>query len=147
MSVSPQWRELRPGEQELSDHAELLWRQVHPTQVDDGRLSSSAFIPSQRDEGQLSTSRASKISAQAAFEDYTQVRKRQSFGVCAVSVGEVSGEALRAVDDSEAPSEEELPPGHAYVDFRGIDSTNKRKKIGARLRDKAEVRGWHFRAS
>jgi hypothetical protein len=144
VSVSPQWRDLRPGEQELSDPSELLWRQIHPTQVDDGKLSSSAFVPNQNDEGQLSTCRGSKVSAEGAFENYTQVRKRLSAGVFALSVGEVVAVDLRAIDDSEAPSEEELPPGHTYVDFRQVPSTNKCKKIGARLRDKAESRGWQF---
>jgi hypothetical protein len=69
-------------------------------------------MPSEKDEGQLSTSRSEKVSAAEAFEYHTQVLKFASIGTYAISVGEVIDENLRAVDDSDVPGVEERPPGH-----------------------------------
>src|SRR5271155_1080117 len=44
----------------LADVGELLFRQVHPTWVDDGEPSWQAFAPFKKDEGKVSIARSSK---------------------------------------------------------------------------------------
>lgn len=137
----PSWPELPPDEFELSELSELLWRQIHPGHVDGGKVSSLAFRPSAKDDGQLSTSRSQKVSAAQAYEYHTVTLGLAAAGTYAVSVGDVAEEDLRAVDDS-ATGNEATPPGHAYIDFRQVPSDKRCRKIAARLRDKAEGRSW-----
>jgi hypothetical protein len=58
----------------LTDTEEMLFRQVHPSWVDDGVPSSQASIPTKKDEGELSIARGSLTTAEAAFKNYTTVR-------------------------------------------------------------------------
>lgn len=139
MSVNAdEWPELSQGEEILTDSNELLWRQVHPQRINGGVISSEAFEPGRSDAKQLSCSRESKVSAREAFEHYTLTLERQSAGVAAVSVEDVGSGApipgnesevasLRAVDDA-ASGAVDLPPGHAYVDFRPLGSARATKK-------------------
>lgn len=129
------------GEIEIDASDELLWRQVNPAFVDGGRISSQVFTPTEKDERELSTTRSSKATAEASFRHFTEVMGFRSAGVHAVSVAEVVGQGLRAVDDS-AIEEAQKPPGHAYIDFKHVEAVKQRKKIGGKLRDLAEARGW-----
>ncbi|WP_159039110.1 hypothetical protein [Streptomyces sp. JHA19] len=136
---------LRPGEVELTDADEEIWRQVNPAFVHDGRVSSQAFTPTTKDAGELSTNRATKVTPQAAFEYHIQQLELPSAGVYSLTVGEVAEVSLRVVDDSAVQDDEPRPPGHAYVDFKGVSAGKRAKKIGANLREKAEGRGWRYR--
>mgnify|MGYP003381897935 CR=1 FL=1 len=139
MSVNAdEWPELSQGEEILTDSNELLWRQVHPQRINGGVISSEAFEPGRSDAKQLSCSRESKVSAREAFEHYTLTLEGKSAGVAAVSVEDVGSGApipgnesevasLRAVDDT-ASGVVDLPPGHAYIDFRPLGSARATKK-------------------
>lgn len=141
MSIAPEdWPELQDGEVLVDDEDELLWRQVHPQRLHEGIVSSEAFEPGRSDEKQLSCSRASKASAQEAFDYHTNELKLSSSGSAAVALSEVCSEkpivdgepevaALRAIDDSATATDERpLPPGHTYVDFSPLGGKRITKK-------------------
>lgn len=143
MTISDESGALRDGEFPLEEGDELLYRQIHPSWVHDGKVSSQAFWPTEKDKGELSTSRSSKVSAKEAYDYHVETMSLQSDGAYAVSVAEVAGAGLVAVDDSATSTE--LPPGHAFIDFKPVTSTNQRKRLGGTLRDCAEPRGWQYK--
>lgn len=120
---------------EIDRDDEDLLRQVHPTQVlNDGRPDSSAFSPSPRDAGRLSTRRES-VGPQTAYEDWRKAG-RDSAGTWGIRKGDFV-DGLIAYDDS---SEAGNPADHASVDFQGLNSSRHRK-VGRRLRDASHDRG------
>lgn len=129
-----------PTTEILSDPDELLWRNVHPSWIDDGKVSSQAFRPTRKDAGRLSTARSSKVSAAQHFEEHTG-RGLQSGGVWAVTVGDASNVSLTCIYDEhslELPTP--VPTGHTSIDFIGLTDREVRKAGGV-LRDRAEDRG------
>jgi hypothetical protein len=82
-----------------------------------------------------------KVSAEANFKEYTLEFEFDSGGVWAVSVGEVHEQGIRAIYDENSPSTPKpCLKGHTSIDFTSI-SNNQAKRIGGRLRDRAEARG------
>ena len=73
----------------IEDEDELLLRQVHPNFIIESRITSQAFLPTEKDDKKLSVNRSSMISAHEAFDLHTQQKKLQSVGVWGISVGEV----------------------------------------------------------
>src|ERR1017187_1573394 len=67
---------------------ELLYRQVLPAFVVDGRPSGQAFNPSKRHKYQLSVDRSSLTDAKSAFILYTEEMGLKSAGTWAVTVAE-----------------------------------------------------------
>lgn len=68
----------------LSDLDELLFRQVHPSFVRDGRPSSQAFRPTLKDVAKLSVARASMTTARDSYDLDVSTRGHASAGVWAV---------------------------------------------------------------
>lgn len=122
----------------LTNTTELLYRQVHPRFVDEGRVSSQAFTPSEKDNGRLSVSQSTKTTPESAYHFFTETRKLQSVGVWAVSVEEADSLELPVFSDP-------LPddPSHAVIDFNKHSTTAKRK-LGSRLAEFARNRGVQF---
>ena len=131
--MSGEFAPLEPGEQELEDSAELLFRQMTLHHYDPRvkRPGSHAFGPADADAGRPSFSRSSIVTAQQSFDWHNAKAKSKSFAVLACSVGDVTvaSEAAwerhsvvtRGVDDSAvAPKkgEPDKAPGHSYVDYR-----------------------------
>ena len=135
---------LRPGEIEITDQEERLWRQVHPIWIHDGRVTSQVFSPTPKDSGEVSVTRASLVSPEDAHQHHTETLGLKSIGVYCVDVAEVQEVDLRAVDDSQVDDGEERPPAHAFVDFKAVESPKQQKKRASLLRDKAEKRGWQY---
>lgn len=119
----------------LTDPDEVLYRQVHPTWVQDGVPTSQAFTPTPKDEGELSIARGSLNTAEAAYKHYTTVQKFESAGTWAVTVGEANGAGLESFDDARPDL-----LAHGFIDFRGL-SKNAAKKKGVLLAARARVRG------
>jgi hypothetical protein len=117
------------------DRAELLYRQVHPTWIDDGQPSSQAFRPTKKDEGMLSVALASLTTAEGAFYCHTQVLGLASGGTWGVSVGEASALELDCL-----PDPTEADPAHGVVDFSGLGRKAAEAKARV-LRAKALARG------
>lgn len=122
------------GESPLADAEELLYRQVHPSWVQNGVPSSQAFKPTKKDAGMVSVTLGSKTSAEGAFNHHVQVLELKSAGTWAVTVGEVAEAGLESypqpLDDS---------PDHGFIDFRerGRGEVERSAKILlARSRDR-----------
>lgn len=135
---------LRPGELEISTVDEKLWRQVNPGWVHDGRVSSQLFRPTPKDTGEVSVTRSSLVTPQAAHQHHTGTLGYASVGVFCVEVSEVNETGLRAVDDAHVDDGETRPPAHAYVDYKLIDSKKLQQRRASILRDKAEKHGWQY---
>lgn len=125
----------------LTNEDELLHRQVNPAFIQNGRVGSSAFKPTSKDEGQLSVSRDSVSSAEQAFIKFTQERGLKSAGVWSVTVGECSELKLAAFPD---PLLEPVSdPAHAFVDFRAQASKGA-ERLAKRLAAFARERGCQY---
>jgi hypothetical protein len=133
--------EAQQGAEVLTDVDEMLWRNVHPTWIDNGAMTSQAFRPTGKDAGRLSTARSGVVTAQEHFTEHTESRGLESAGVWAISVGEASELELPCMYDEHSPSlPQPAPKGHTSIDFSGLSGGETRKKAGA-LRDRAESRG------
>ena len=120
---------------------ELLFRQVHPSFVRDGRPSSQAFRPTAKDAGKLSVARGSLTTPSAAFELFTAGLGLPSAGTWAVTVGECREQVLNVFPDPlTSPPEKVTDPAHAVVDFTPHSKSQGEAK-GARLARKAVDRG------
>ena len=125
----------------LADDEELLFRQVHPSFVRDGRPSSQAFRPTAKDEGKLSVARGSLTTPAAAYRLYTEGLGLPSAGTWAVNVGECREQGLNVFPDPlTSPPEKVADAAHAVVDFTPY-SKNQAEAKGARLARKAFERG------
>ncbi len=118
----------------------LLLRQVHPSFVQAGRVTSQVFRPTPKDELLLSVYDGNLITAENSFVHYTSQEDHKSAGVLAVTVKECADEALPARPDPETFAE------HAVIDFTGV-AANQIEKKGKKLKAKAETRGWLYQPS
>ena len=129
----------------LSNDDELLYRQVHPGFVRDGRVTSQAFRPTPKDDGQLSVALGSLTNAAQAYVHHVIALGLKSAGTFAVSVGECRAEELLAYPQPlTAPPEPVADPAHGFLDFRHF-SKAKAEAIGARLARRAVERGCLYR--
>lgn len=118
----------------------LLHRQVHPSFVQQGRVTSQAFRPTPKDRKKLSVYDGDLITAAKAWEHFTMVLGFASAGVLAVSYAECRSLALLVTPDP-TPF-----PEHAVIDFSGIEEKQV-TAVSKRLRAMAEARGWQYQAT
>jgi len=119
---------------------ELMFRQVHPSLHDGGAVASSAFLPTEEDHGQMSVDRSSKTTPKGSFDLYRE-NGGASDAVYGITVGELNAEGIPCHSDSlPAIGTSKANPAHAYADYNGI-GTNQRKKKAQRLRTGAVKRG------
>ncbi len=124
---------------EITQTGELLYRQVHPSFIQNERISSQAFRPNEDDERKLSVSRESLTTAKDAFTLYTEAKKLRSIGVWAVSVSESNQHDLKCFSDPlETPISD---PAHSLIDFSKAPSEQKVRQKGEKLANLARVRG------
>lgn len=121
------------------DRKELLFRQVHPSFIQAGRVTSQAFRPTPKDEKKLSTNRSTKTTAKESYTLHTKEKKLSSDGVWGVTVEEVNEIAdLEIIED---PLENPLDLSHTLIDFSKLTPESSVKAIGSKLADKARSRG------
>lgn len=113
----------------------LLLRQVHPTFVEKGHVSSQAFMPFPKDDGLLSVYDGDQISAAAAYQHFTKKLQFKSAGVWSVTVVEANN-----IDLPTRPDPLEDFAEHAVIDFKA-HSPKTSRKLAKRLRDSAAARG------
>ena len=118
--------------------ATLLLRQIHPSFVQDGRVSSQDFRPTPKDKQHLSVYDGDQIGPRPAHEHYTTTLGFQSVAVMGLSVAECRALHLPARPDPEPFRE------HAVIDFSEF-SKNATEKKAKLLRARAEARGWLYR--
>ncbi len=116
----------------------LLLRQIHPSFIQDGRVTSQAFRPTPKDEFLLSVDDGDRVTAEASWQRFITNPACKSFGVQALSQAECTAQELTVVEDGEPY------PEHCSVDFTAFDKKVIEKKSKL-LRAQAETRGWLFR--
>lgn len=124
----------------LAEDDEVLFRQVHPSFVQDDEPSSQPFAPTPKDENKLSVDRGSLTTPPASHALYVS-GGRQSAAVFGVSVGEFRAEGCPSeADPLEASEVDPANPAHAFVDY-SAHGTNQQKNKAKRLRKRAVARG------
>jgi len=115
----------------------LLLRQIHPSFVQDGRVTSQAFRPTPKDELHLSVDNGDRLTAEAAWRRFTADPTCTSAGVQAVSQSDCAAQALPVIEDGRPH------PEHCSIDFSAFEkkAIDKRAKL---LRAAATTRGWLF---
>ncbi len=115
----------------------LLYRQVHPSWIQNGRITSQAFRPTPKDEKRLSVYDGDQITAEAAWQHYTNDLGYTSAGVLAVTVEECDNLELPVVPDPATFQE------HTLIDFSAFSRSQIETKAKI-LRAKADLRGWQY---
>lgn len=118
----------------------LLLRQIHPSFVQNQRVTSQAFHPTPKDEKKLSVYDGDQISPKKAFKHYVEEQKLKSVGVLGVSVFECEQENLPIIPDPSIFRE------HVIINFSDF-SNREIKKKAKYLRAKASSRGWLYQGS
>ncbi len=117
--------------------ATLMLRQIHPSFINQGQITSQAFRPTIKDDKKLSVYDNDMITAEKAYEHYTKKLIKSSAGVMAVSVKECNELNLPVVSDP-------VPfPEHALIDFSEY-SYPQSEKLAKKLRQKAVERDWLY---
>lgn len=116
----------------------LLLRHIHPSFIQDGRVTSQAFRPTPKDEFLLSVDDGDRVSAEASWQRFIANPACKSVGVQALSYSECIAQELNVIEDGNPH------PEHCSVDFTVFDKKTIEKKSKL-LRAQAETRGWLFR--
>ena len=113
----------------------LLFRQISPSWVQGDRVTSQAFTPTPKDEGQLSVYDGDRVTAKESWQHFTGTLGLKSAGVLAVTVAECQSQGTPTQPDPEAFLE------HVLIDFRALTNSQK-KAAGKALARCANTRGW-----
>lgn len=125
----------------MADDEQVLHRQVHPSWVQEGRITSQAFSPTPKDEGFLSVYDGNLIAPDASFTHYTTALKLTAAGTVSVTGADVAAVGLPWRPDP-------VPfPEHAVIDFNELLPPLKVKPKAQALAEKARKRGWTFLSS
>jgi len=116
-----------------------LLRQVNPSWVQAGHITSQVFKPTPKDCKRLSVYDGDKISPEDSWNHFTNSLGHRSVGVMAVTVGECRKESLAAEADPNPF------PEHVLIKFDGCSNSEIEKKA-KHLKKAAEARDWQFQA-
>ncbi len=122
----------------MTNEQHLLHRQVNPSWVQEGRVSSQAFNPTPKDSGLLSVYDDALMTPEASFHHYTTTLGFKAVGTVSVSEDEVGGVGL-----SWRPDPEPFP-AHAVIDYTTLGSASKVKAKAQALAERARARGWTY---
>jgi len=122
----------------MTDESFLL-RQIHPSFVQNGHVTSQAFRPTPKDEKLLSVYDGELIEPSETFHHYTEILKHNSEGCMAVTQRECTDL------DLDVRSDPEPFPEHAVIDFTDFTDSHI-KTVSKRLRECAVERDWVFHA-
>lgn len=115
----------------------MLLRQIHPSWVQEGNITSQAFQPTMKDEDRLSVYDGDRISPEESWEHYTKDLSFESVGVMGVTVKECK-------ELGPIPKDDPIPfPEHIVIDFSSFGSSAT-KRIAKKLKAKAVARGWQY---
>ena len=117
----------------------LLLRQIHPSFVQLGRVTSQAFRPTPKDDFLLSFYDGDRINPSACWRHFVDTPGCRSAGVMAVTKLQCLEQDLPVNADGVPFSE------HVSVDFSAFEKNvvEKKAKVLAKL---AQVRGWLYQA-
>lgn len=122
----------------MADEEQLLHRQVHPSWVQEGRITSQTFRPTPKDGGLLSVYDGHLIAPEPSFGHYTLVLKLAAEGTVSVTPDEVKVVGLPWRPDPEPF------PEHAIIDFTEPMTPGRLKAKAQALAEKARHRGWTY---
>lgn len=129
-------------EHKLTSVGTLLMRQVHPSQMQEGRPASRSFTPNDADGGHLSADDDTFVSPKIAYERYLAAKNlEKAGGTWAVSVGEFAELGLSSYAD---PLENNS--AHVLVDFTTAGNPKQYGILGKAAYSKAILRGRLFPA-
>lgn len=117
----------------------LLLRQVHPSFVQQDRITSQVFRPTPKDENLLSVDNGDMISPVDSWKRFISNPSCQSAGVMAVSFAETEQANLAVIEDG-TPY-----PEHCSIDFSDLSGGEIAKKA-KKLKIAAEEKGWLHQA-
>ena len=117
----------------------LLLRQVNPSWIQVGRVTSQVFRPTPKDKKRLSVYDGDLVSAEEAWEHYTDELGFASVGVLAVTVDECEAQDLTAESDPKPFR------AHAVIKFDNCPTSQIAKKA-KHLKKAAETRGWQYQS-
>ncbi len=117
----------------------LLLRQVHPSFVQAGKITSQVFRPTPKDQEKLSVYNGDMMPPQTAWEHFTARPECRSLGILAICKNECSEQQLPVVEDADPF------PEHCTIDFSSF-SKNEIEKKAKILKVLAERRGWLYQA-
>lgn len=120
----------------MTTEDQTLHRQIHPSWVQEGRITSQAFSPTPKDAGLLSVYDGQQIAPEDSFKHYTSVLNLTAIGTVSVAHGEINEVGLPWRPDP-APF-----PEHAVIDFTGVSTARKLKAKAQALAERARQRGW-----
>lgn len=116
----------------------MLLRQINPSWIQEGRVTSQTFRPTSTDEKLLSVYDGDKIAAEDSWRHFTIELGLVSIGVMAATVAECQSHALTVTPDPEPY------PEHVVIDYSGF--SEKQIKSKAKFLTAAAVsRGWQYR--
>ena len=116
----------------------LLLRQIHPSFLQEGRVTSQAFRPPPKDQGQLSVDNADRIAASLTWQRFTRDARNSSDGVMAILSEECDMQQVPVVEHGTPYLE------HCYLDFSAFKKKEIERKA-KRLSSLATARGGYFR--
>ena len=120
----------------------LLLRQINPSFIQNGRVTSQAFRPTPKDENNLSVYDGDQITPEDSWRHFTLNPLCSSAGVMAVSQRQCAEQGVPVVPD---PDPSGVPfPEHAYLNFSDLSKREIEKKAKA-LSSKARERDWLYR--
>jgi hypothetical protein len=117
----------------------MLHRQVNPSWIQNGRVTSQAFKPTPKDEGLLSVYDGDLITAEKAWTHFTTALNFASVGSYGLTVHECGQNDLPV-----EPKPDQFPE-HAVINFTAF-SGNQIEKKAKKLKACAETRGWLYQA-
>lgn len=129
----------------LEEKNEVLFRQIHPSFMEDNEPSSDRFRPSVRDQHRLSVDRSALTTAAEAHARFVS-GGRKSVAVFGLSVGEFDAENIPCSEDPiPASANEPENPAHALADYAAHELATQ-KLVAKRLKRLAVARGCLHRA-
>jgi len=116
-----------------------LLRQIHPSFVQNGKVTSQAFHPTPKDENKLSAYDGDQITCEESWKHYVNDLNLQSVGTQVILYEECTVKDLTVIPDSGTFKE------HVLIDFTGLSNGQKKSKSKF-LRNAAEKRAWCYEA-
>ena len=116
----------------------LLHRQVHPSWLQEGRITSQVFKPTPKDKKKVSVYDGDQIAPDKSWEHYTTILKYESIGVVDVTLHDCETQKLIVEPDPEPY------PEHVVIKF-DVYSNSQIEKKAKNLTKAAVARGWQYR--
>jgi hypothetical protein len=120
--------------------ASSLFRQIHPSWVQEGDITSQAFTPTKKDRRRLSSYDGTMITAKDSYYHYTADLAQASVGVMAITPQECKDHGLLVSADPLLNFD-----SHVVIVFPDELTKSGTKNKAKYLKEIATRRGWQFK--